>query len=94
MRFFYSSFNSETYSNHVLKHKCFELHPHSLTFINRMGVRIFGIDTPEIRTKNTCEKLKGQLAKNLLDDCVFPMQLTTDSCDNRPAKNKASYLIF
>lgn len=39
-------------------------------FGKRMGVRIFGIDTPEIRTKNSCEKQKGQNAKKLLEKVI------------------------
>lgn len=39
-------------------------------FGQRMGVRIFGIDTPEIRTKNSCEKEKGQKAKKLLEKVI------------------------
>lgn len=35
-------------------------------FGKRMGVRILGIDTPEIRSKNACEKKKGLEAKSVL----------------------------
>ncbi len=37
-------------------------------FGKRMGVRVIGIDTPEIRTKNSCEKQKAQKAKNVQKD--------------------------
>lgn len=30
-----------------------------------ISVRVRGIDTPEIRTKDKCEKDKGRIAKNL-----------------------------
>jgi micrococcal nuclease len=39
-------------------------------FGKRMGVRILGIDTPEIRTKNSCEKQKAQKAKKILQDVI------------------------
>lgn len=39
-------------------------------FGKRMGVRIIGIDTPEIRTKNACEKQKGQMAKKVLENII------------------------
>ncbi len=35
-------------------------------FGKRMGVRILGIDTPELRTKDSCEKKKGAEAKDFL----------------------------
>lgn len=35
-----------------------------------MGVRILGIDTPEIRTKNKCEKVKAQKAKMMLENII------------------------
>lgn len=35
-------------------------------FGKRIGVRINGIDTPEMRTKNICEKKKAQKAKEIL----------------------------
>lgn len=35
-------------------------------FGKRMGVRVFGIDTPELRTKNSCEKKKAEEAKAVL----------------------------
>lgn len=35
-------------------------------FGKRMGVRVFGIDTPEMRTKNACEKKKAEEAKAVL----------------------------
>lgn len=35
-------------------------------FGKRMGVRILGIDTPELRTKDSCEKKKGLEAKDFL----------------------------
>lgn len=31
-----------------------------------ISVRVFGIDTPEIKTKNKCEKEAGRIAKNLV----------------------------
>lgn len=31
-----------------------------------MKVRLAGVDTPEIRTSNTCEKEKAEIAKNLV----------------------------
>lgn len=39
-------------------------------FGRRMGVRILGIDTPEIKTKNSCEKKKGIAAKSVLESLV------------------------
>lgn len=39
-------------------------------FGKRIGVRIDGIDTPEIRTKNACEKRKGQKAKKVLENII------------------------
>lgn len=40
-------------------------------FGKRMGVRIIGIDTPEIRTKNSCEKQKAQKAKKILEKVIM-----------------------
>ncbi len=31
-----------------------------------ISVRVFGIDTPEVKTKNKCEKEAGRIAKNLV----------------------------
>lgn len=36
-------------------------------FGKRIGVRILGIDTPEVRSKDSCEKKKGQEAKLVLE---------------------------
>lgn len=36
-------------------------------FGRRMGVRIFGIDTPEKRSKNACEKKKAAEAQAVLE---------------------------
>lgn len=33
---------------------------------NRINIRVSGVDTPEIRTKNTCEKSKGRDAKKIV----------------------------
>jgi endonuclease YncB( thermonuclease family) len=37
-------------------------------FCNNRSIRIYGIDTPEIRTKNKCEKRMGVLAKLFVKD--------------------------
>ena len=37
-------------------------------FCNNRSIRIYGIDTPEIRTKNKCEKRKALLAKMFVKD--------------------------
>jgi len=34
----------------------------------KMGVRLYGVDTPEIRTKSREEKLHGLLAKQCVED--------------------------
>lgn len=39
-------------------------------FGKRMGVRVEGIDTPELRTKDRCEKKKGLEAKKLLQKII------------------------
>lgn len=39
-------------------------------FGKRMGVRILGIDTPEIRTKDQCEKRKAKEAKKMLEKII------------------------
>ncbi|MEH0862303.1 thermonuclease family protein [Halobacteriovorax sp. DPLXC-1] len=33
---------------------------------SRINIRVSGVDTPEIRTKNTCEKRKGYNAKKIV----------------------------
>lgn len=43
------------------------LHP---LFGKRMGVRILGIDTPEVKTKDSCEKKKGIEAKDYLTKII------------------------
>lgn len=40
------------------------IHP---LFGEKISVRVYGIDTPEIRTKNVCEKKKALLAKKLVE---------------------------
>jgi endonuclease YncB( thermonuclease family) len=35
-------------------------------FGKKMSIRVNGIDTPEIRTKDKCEKVKGKLAKSIV----------------------------
>jgi len=37
---------------------------------NKISVRLKGIDTPEIRTKNTCEKKIGRTAKRLVENLL------------------------
>lgn len=32
----------------------------------KISVRVFGIDTPEVKTKNRCEKEAGRIARNLV----------------------------
>ncbi len=39
-------------------------------FRKRLGVRIAGIDTPELASKDMCEKLKAQKAKSLLKSLI------------------------
>jgi len=39
-------------------------------FGKRIGVRIFGIDTPEVRTKDACEKAMGYKAKKVLQQLL------------------------
>lgn len=39
-------------------------------FGKRMGVRMMGIDTPEIRTKDKCEKEKGYQAKKIVQQMI------------------------
>ncbi len=39
-------------------------------FGKRIGVRIAGIDTPELRTRNGCEKARAQEARNLVDQWI------------------------
>ena len=39
-------------------------------FGKRIGVRINGIDAPELRSRNRCEKTRAQEARNLLDQWV------------------------
>lgn len=33
---------------------------------NRVSIRVNGVDAPEIRTKNKCEKIKGRKAKKIV----------------------------
>lgn len=40
-------------------------------FGKRMGVRILGIDTPEMKTKDSCEKKKAIAAKSVLEKLVM-----------------------
>ena len=40
-----------------------DLHP---LFGEKINVRLYGVDTPEIRTKDKCEKEKGRVAKKLV----------------------------
>lgn len=35
-----------------------------------ISVRIKGVDAPEIKTKNSCEKAKGRIAKNLIENLL------------------------
>lgn len=35
-----------------------------------ISVRVFGIDTPEVKTKNTCEKEAGRIARNLVSSTL------------------------
>jgi micrococcal nuclease len=37
-------------------------------FCKKRSIRIYGIDTPEIRTKNKCEKKQGKKAKEFVKD--------------------------
>lgn len=34
---------------------------------NKINIRVNGVDTPELRTKNSCEKEKGYFAKNVVE---------------------------
>lgn len=44
-----------------------DLHP---LFGEKINVRLFGVDTPEIRTKDKCEKEKGRVAKKLVNNLL------------------------
>lgn len=35
-----------------------------------ISVRVLGIDTPEVKTKNSCEKQAGRMAKNLVSSTL------------------------
>lgn len=35
-------------------------------FGKNISIRVFGIDTPEVKTKNSCEKEAGRIARNLV----------------------------
>lgn len=37
---------------------------------NKISVRILGVDTPEVKTKNSCEKSAGRMAKNLVENIL------------------------
>ncbi len=37
---------------------------------NKINVRVFGVDTPEVRTKNKCEKEKARNAKRLVENLL------------------------
>lgn len=39
-------------------------------FGKNIGVRVRGIDTPEVSTKNQCEKSAGRIAKNLAESLL------------------------
>ncbi len=39
-------------------------------FGKRMGVRIYGLDTPELRTKDACEKKKAKVARRVLTEIL------------------------
>ncbi len=43
------------------------IHP---LFGQKINVRLFGVDTPEIRTKNKCEKKQARVAKNLVSNLL------------------------
>ena len=36
----------------------------------KVNIRVAGVDTPEIRTKNACEKRKGRRAKRLVENLL------------------------
>jgi len=42
------------------------------TWINNRSIRLIGIDTPEIRTKNPLEKEAGFLAKSYVENLIKP----------------------
>lgn len=44
-----------------------DVHP---LFGEKISVRVYGIDAPEIKTKNPCEKEKGRAAKNLVTNLL------------------------
>lgn len=44
-----------------------DVHP---LFGEKISVRVYGIDSPEIKTKDACEKEKGRVAKNLVTNLL------------------------
>lgn len=40
-----------------------------------ISVRVFGIDTPEVKTKNNCEKEAGRIARNLVASTLRNAQI-------------------
>lgn len=61
--------NVKYISNHDGDTITFEL-PHETGIFKRMPVRVYGIDTPEIRTKNACEKAAAVKAQKLVADTL------------------------
>jgi micrococcal nuclease len=48
-------------------------------WVRNISVRLYGVDTPEIRTKNPTEKTAGYLAKSRVEDLLSDgkLQITT-----------------
>lgn len=55
------------YDGDTIKVNIADIHP---IIGNNMSVRLLGIDTPEIRSTNNCERDKAKLAKKLVGDTL------------------------
>ncbi|MCB0392047.1 MAG: thermonuclease family protein [Bdellovibrionales bacterium] len=57
----------KNYDGDTITFKIHNVHP---LIGENISVRVRGIDTPEIKTKDTCEKVKGRIARKLTENLM------------------------
>jgi len=78
----------KNYDGDTLTFKIPNVHPF---FGKKLIVRLYGVDTPEIRTKDKCEKKKGRIARNLVKNLLS--RAKTISLQPVTAKEKYGRLL-
>jgi endonuclease YncB( thermonuclease family) len=92
---FAESFNAKYISNYDGDTVRLKFHCNTPYFCDNVSVRIYGIDTPEIRTKDFCEKKKGYEAKDFVrNKLISAKKIIANDCQNGKYHREICEIIY